>query len=1012
MTLLQPRALWHITPILLITLLSACGGGSSSEEPASSNVDEVTLSDVLSKPLGALSTCSTLSLSAQSGVTGDLITLSGIPSDMGEPGFRVIDQSNSEPVISALFLNEKNEAGEYTFNVPIHPNFNAEGGEVLLELGDGTKSCDALAFTILPLPAAPADYAKTVQSDLEQVVDNTLVSFGYDPQVLLNADPETLSQFDQAFWMVKQFTSADREGSLAQLAEISAQSDDLFLERMLMASGISTELQNALTGLQSLPIYPSIDTTLIPSTPVVAPRYKASFASVANKRAGKCPPYTFKSAPLPINSTAELATHMKAAQQGLFFTGSISGRILGSVGLGTTAGGVTSSANLSGIGTASGYAGVLVYVAKTLNEARQALEPNTIDSFDVKAETNWIEDRPLSAPLKWHSSTVYASGKTFNLDKVILEGLVTAVGMVPGPVGLAVGAAGVISPGEIDAQLNKLAKDSCFQIAAAKYGPFDVDQQPWTTVEQEGTTIQRVNHNFYYGVDIGNSDLIVKLNNTEFGINDKFLKRFTIKVKELEVSFNKNMFNVGKPGDEVLIRATTQGAYDNSADFDKVEILGSSGATVVSEQANGIFYDATIKTPTDRNQYPLYVRFTALNTVLPSGVSTPYRQGIAQIVTQGDVSISPNSACLTPNSTLELTADLQGFQTNNEAVSWQADAGSFSSALANKVTYTAPAIEGNYTVTVTVDADTSITDDVTFTVANSCMKKLWVPSVSNAVPGNGSYSDGGICPNGELLSDQEQNLLSPTIVALPQIPADSLLWFSKTEKFTASLAHNSTRFNSDDSNTSCSSVLLSSQNSSSVEYSGLIDGTLKVQFDASLAGQCKNQIASNSVECAESSTDVAIEGRYLFDLQARSQYRLSGEMSCNNLVGNFTIPRIRVLVLRYVDGTTLYEGEIVGAALDMGIEDANGDFLSPQIGSVACTSATQVIPINIEFTLDSPINGGTDLMAVEVLGGIFATVDGRIKTNFGIPTFPFSAPQAGDHSTTGTISLEVKLEKF
>src|SRR5699024_8688608 len=103
-------------PVVIVTLLSfillGCGGGggSSHNNSAASPGGKPTLSAVLAKPLGKQTACPILRASVDHAVPGTVITLTGVPSKLGEPGFRVIAQTPDGELVAPLFANADSPA--------------------------------------------------------------------------------------------------------------------------------------------------------------------------------------------------------------------------------------------------------------------------------------------------------------------------------------------------------------------------------------------------------------------------------------------------------------------------------------------------------------------------------------------------------------------------------------------------------------------------------------------------------------------------------------------------------------------------------------------------------------------------------------------------------------------------------------------------------------------------------------------------------------------------------------
>src|SRR5699024_7380937 len=131
--------------------------------------------------------------------------------------------TGGEKVFAPLFAIAGTPEGVVKFSAPLHPVNIDEGGDVVLELGDGDHRCPRLDFTVEPLPkGVPADYAVTLQQSLERWVDKTLARLGYNSATLLQADPGTLPPARLGFWLAKHFVSSNDPNALPAIAARAA----------------------------------------------------------------------------------------------------------------------------------------------------------------------------------------------------------------------------------------------------------------------------------------------------------------------------------------------------------------------------------------------------------------------------------------------------------------------------------------------------------------------------------------------------------------------------------------------------------------------------------------------------------------------------------------------------------------------------------------------------------------------------------------------------------------------
>ena len=982
------------------TAVSAPGSATNGDGAASEMPDAVgvagapELAQALSKPLGAPSDCR-LALSHDRAVPGEVVSVAGLPGDFGEPGMRVLATAPGGTLAAPLFVQALSSTG-FEFVVPLHPTGNPEGGAVRLEVGDGTARCADLAFTVAPLPDADVALIDTVQDSIIDYVEATLTAIGYDPDALLAMALEDVEPADLAAWLSIQFSRGDRPGSLTQLAR--QQQGNATLARVLAASGILDELQVRTANAAMRP------------AGVQRPEDRAGKPSktLGDLKASRCDGVEFDARELSISSAAELSARMKAVAGGANapgFDADGASRFLGLTSLAPGGGGF-------------GYAGAGVFVVKTVQAAERALEPQEITDFSVRAETLWVEDRDPSRPLRWENATVNAKGTSFNLSAVTLEGLINALGLVPGPVGTAVTVASVSAPDEISAAIKQRTEDSCFRIAAPSYGPIIVNDEQWTTSEIDGSTFERVNHRQYRGIDIGSSTLTVMLNADEFPPTAIRREQFTIVSDPIQISLSRRNVFIDEPGESKMVSATAINATEDKADF-TAEVLGGLGdfGTITSQQANGGLYDVTYQSPTERERFPTFVRFEAQHRTLPQG--TPKRTAIVEFDVKGELTISPRSACLRPGQTLDLTAEIEGFAAGNRGVMWSAQpSAAFSQSDELDTTLTAPSALGALEVTVTSTQDSEVEDTVTFTVSDRCTRKQWVPIAGISAPASGTQSDASNSCGGssDVGDNQAEDLMvdAQDVPMPPEIPPERLLWFDRTAQIQAAFSSSVTDQQEDDQGTSdpgddtCSTVSLSASANGSITYSATTDDNLALDVDVDFTGRCERHSNGNTV-CAAGAAIAGANGFYYLDLTDEATYRIHGSLECSELAGGIDLLPINAVVTRYVDGTTPFEPTEEDGT---GVRDAEtGQFRSPQLFSVTCTQPTQTVFIDERFTLDAPQND-QDLIVIGITGSVSGSGDFLGKTGFGPMDFPFPPqdPGPGDYDGSLDISFEVTLD--
>lgn len=1022
---------WHFICLFALAL-TGCGGSSSSS--SAPDKSDPSLQQVLSAPLGEEEVaCPNLVFSPSQAVPGEPVTVTGLPEEMDTISFRVIAKTDDgDTRVDPLFVSVDPQTEDTRFTSPIHPSRDPQGGEVELEAGDGERHCPARTFTIQPLPSAPEDYPITVTTKLEAWVDDTLTTMGYDPQSLLNADPDSLPQARLNLWLAKQFVSSDRDKALPALAKQARDSDSNLVARYLKATGIEQAIDGAQTELSTVP------DARLETRPRSQPRQallrrndrgtvhdkKAAVGrSVSFSPTASCEEQAFDPDKMQINSTAELSQRIKDAKEGTLLGSDASkklGQNIGGTGIALNA---ADSSKLGGASDALGHVGTLHFVATSVDSARAALQPREITEFDVeRVDTEWVEDRPGNDPIFWDGARVYAKGSSFNISKLTLQSLVAGMGMASGPIGTLAGAASAALPDAINGVIDEITQDSCVRIRAPEYGPFDVDDPKWTESRIEGSTVELTgdDHQEYKGVKIGNSTLEIALRIEPFALNLPMKERFLVNVIPVNTSLIPSAVNLSEPGEDVTLGATATNPYEDD-NRDNFSASVPSGKGVINHQAgNGTRYTVDFRSPSDRDDYPTSVQFTAHHDRLPPGSGD--RTYTVPVELGGELDINESNTCLNPGQRHSFSASLEGFADDNQTVSWQASAGSITSTGDQTADYQASGSPGSVDITATADADGSATDSISITVAENCIRKRWMPTAGIVIDGSGVYTDSKPNSNtdcgGDGSHDDDQVAKLELSGALPNDPNPTGdYWYDRTEDLSAQFSHGSTRYLYDSDKERCLSVKLNGNIDASLEYASRKDGTLSASLDSELTTDCQD-FGNNMLECADSGSVMSLAGAYYLELTERRQYTLQGELSCNELEGSVAVgrpgsvlsgPGLTASVVRYAQGDRVIPEPGKGT----GVETPHGNVRAPQLMNITCDQPNQVVPFEVDFVLTAPPGDTPHQVMVLFQGGIGtqSSFNGKdhIDTYLPAPTSPADFT-AGSHTTRADVDFSVKLE--
>lgn len=989
----------RLAGLMWLATLTACGGGGDTGGVPPAATDPRT---VLAAPLGRPAAC-TVTLTPTTAAPGDRIMVSGLPPDLGEPGIRVIARSASGDTVGAAYFQPVPSGLPQEFAAPIHPATPLSGGALLIEIGDGTRHCPAVPLQVTGLPDRDPAFALTVVDLLEAWVDASIRVMGADPAALATATADTVAPDLVAFAIAKRLLAADAgRGSLREQAQQSVSTGDRVLAGLFAAAGLDVALASAVAQLDAIPT-PIRD-------PAVAPRRKD--AAVAKN--ALCAGQQFPPNPLRISNAAELSARMLAAEQGYLIEESgftRIGQLLGTAGV-STSGAPASAANT---------AGNALFVIKTVEGARRALEPKRITAYSVRdADTLLIEDRPLSRPGRWEVASVRASGDEFNISNVILDGLVNSLGLIPGPVGTVVSVASVGGAVQINNAINELTRDACIKIEAPLYGPIDVSDEEWTEATIEGASVERLSHRTYRGIALGTSELRVRLRGEKFGeIASAFVERRAIAVNPQILSLLPSFARVEQPGDIVEISATIANSEVDKANL-VAEITSAGGQpgvaldhVILSRQRDGDLFTVRVKTAQDREQFPVQITFDTLNPTLPPDD----RARIATIDTGGKLELSSSAGCLTPGTEFELTATLTGFRPNERGVNLQVSGGTLVSQTDNQAVQrivVRAGQPGTVQVRATSRADSSLSEDFSAAVSLQCLRKIHYSGGGFSGGGIGTDSDGGEgCPPYSTV-DSEAILLSTAapedVVIPPQIPPPQDLWVQRSEQRSALFSTDFTAYREGDPQ--CRSARFNGSTQGELRIYAEPDGTLGLRLQADLAGNCRYE-SEEPNGCAASSANGVMNGFSYLEITQDTPVRVEGELRCAGLSGFVEVSAFSGLATRFENGTTPYLP--VGGNGDSLIRGTDGQPRTPVLWVAQCTAADQVIPFDETFIFKAPRQvGGTDLIVIQSSGFANIAITGIEKAGFGPLVDPQNPqppplPRTGSYRSTGDLLFRVRV---
>jgi hypothetical protein len=652
--------------------------------------------------------CDTLTLSAAGGAPLDTITISGLPPDMAAIAVyleTVADQ------IGVLYPTGPVAGGQANFPVPVGPDADPDGGNVMLTVTDGTEACPAVPFTIDPLPPAAADYA-TYMADLaatmQEFLDLVARVFGTDYATLSAADAPPAAGLAPVFVAVKVFDAA-----LKSPPDLETDADRELVVRLLTQADALGVLSDAIADLEQwLTDHGSFKVAAGPSSK------PGSGGTAGARRAGEAceivdPPV------LAISGTERLSEIMSDPTLG-DVSGGVDGFTTAMAGISSATGAVGLSGPTSALGALS------TIVGNQLDFVRAAV-PSAFTSLTFDAETPVWEDKSAPEPA-WGNAQAHVASTPFNLAKATLENLLAAAELVSLP-GWALTVLAFSYEDELDQALDD-ATDAdgplCITVPAQQWGPFDVTSSDWSTSEIIGDTITKKTHETYVPAMLGASEVRVTVRSDKFGGATIVANNF-VTVEAKTVSISPISPKVDNPGDPVTLTVSVNAHIPEAVDF--TPPAGVAREEVTHTYLGGGIHTYAFNTPDSETLFPAPFRVRSTSPVVPP---TDFeRAGSVNIrLNTGTLEITGERGCIEPGETVDLVATLTGFDDPDaKTVTWTESAGSTTTGTDTRLaTYTAPGTLG----TVTVRAETPVpgvgaepaADEVEMEVADQCLRQF------------------------------------------------------------------------------------------------------------------------------------------------------------------------------------------------------------------------------------------------------------------------------------------------
>ncbi len=589
--------------------------------------------------------CPGLAPAAIHGVPLDRVAIGTLPSIFSGP--LVVAVALPGDTVTSYGLLDTNTDGTRSLVVPIHPSTQPSGGAVQLQVTDGTHACAPFDFTIDPLPAAPGELL-AITNALQSIVSAQEAVFGLTPAELNAIPPDQLTPDIIPLALMQ--SVLDGPGSPHSLRAIAtgATSDaagarlDL-VEPLLARTGARQLLEHTVAGLRS-------------------GRAVRQGGGIA---AGLCVPHVVNSDPGLLDGC------MQSQADAAFRLQGATGKVLNDMGF------VAGEAGMvPGLGTAASLTGFATWLLLNADGRAAAMLPSEL--FGMTAEVDpgsFLEDEDRVG--HWRVASVSARSIGYDYGRELLEGLLQASGAAGAFDTTQIGGPSVnkvlayLLTGPVATELAKRGAIDQFNIPPAVFGPVSVQDQQWSEDNLVGNAVALTAHARYEPRHAGTATLSVKTKAGRFGghqahwEHDLTVGQLTVSVTPTEVFLQPDAvqdFTV------VVHDAAHPGAV-------AVQNPGTLQGMVTSPEYDGVLQTSVVSytaphTPNAASPDLIAIEDTA--TTGARGYATDARTAVAT-VRFGRIDITPGSACLPPDSTLQMSAAVQGLQ--DQSVTWSADVG-------------------------------------------------------------------------------------------------------------------------------------------------------------------------------------------------------------------------------------------------------------------------------------------------------------------------------------------------
>lgn len=693
------------------------------------NLKEVKNESILKEEIQEGLACSDVNLSAQQGQPLNEVTLSAVPDGFGDLLAIEILSSTTKNELLIPALRNEGEAGA-SFQVPVHPDGEIEGGEVTMTLIDGNTSvCELDTFTIEALEKSPGAYAEFVEliDQLNEAQKKVFSEEDEDEESNLNVTfPGKM--IDEILRGENNPDSLDKiiEGKAPATEDLSASDWDL-IDSLIEKSEIIDEMQELLDDLNEITdgIPPVSD-----NQPNIATNENEPPANQKKKHLG-CRGSFYEP------TAAQLSTLMQIQGYGdeINKYNQVMDKASTLLGAGTVLATGVGWLPVAGI---LGAIGTGVYAVQTLAGAVDGLLPSEMTSLEIDYDPIVFLEDEEELTGTWENAQLMTRSKGYNVGAAVLGSMLQVSGtkalkgldttwMTKFNKGQAVSKTMTkLQEFNVNSYTGTVIKESTtnnkmVEIPPCDFGPTDITDEEWSKgefIDAANASVVMTGHGKYEVVATGIAYFLVEPIQEKFG-GKTIIKKSGINVAPIQVTIAPTSWR-GDPGEVAVFTATVEDALNKDVKW-TISPQGGHQFTVTDE-GNGVS-TITIQTSKNPDDFPATVRVESTSKTGLRGLQdAPPRFAEALLGgTHVNVEITPEYSCVQPNEMQSFGSTSYG--TDNDTITWSSSGGSIS----QDGVFTAPNEVGIYTVTATsgIDPLSSATAEVTVGTC-ACWNELMI----------------------------------------------------------------------------------------------------------------------------------------------------------------------------------------------------------------------------------------------------------------------------------------------